>query len=95
MSILQAGAYSAAVAAIITLATLAYEANAWSADLHELQVTQQRAILGMEKRTLTRQILQWSTKPTNTEQEQQYKEAIVKQLDSDKKDVVIKMRSLR
>ena len=92
--IIRAGTFAGAIIAISTVVGFAYEANAWSADLEKLNVEQRSNMLGMEKRMLTRQIMQWRTKPTVSVQEKHYKEAMVKQLESDKNDVSEKMRAL-
>ena len=95
MNIIKAGSYAAAIIAISSVVGFAYEKNAWAVDLAAIQQTKRLNMLGMENRMLTRQIMQWSTKPSTTSQERQYKRAIVDQLKSDKSDVVIKMRSIQ
>lgn len=92
MSLTRLGGYCTAVIAIGTLLSFAYDSNAWSADLKELSNRQESNMLSMESRFIARQIMQWSVKPANTEQEKQYKNAMIHQLNTDKKEIVDKLR---
>ena len=94
-SLVKAGGYATALIAIGTILNFAYEKNAWSADVKELGISQEVNMMGMEKRMLTRQIMQWRTKPATSNQDVQYKEAMVQQLESDKREIANKMRALR
>ena len=94
MTLIKAGSYAGAIMAIGSLLVVGYESNAWSADVEAMSRSSQQQMLGMEKRMLTRQIMEWSTKPANTAQERQYKNAVLEQLRSDKQETAVKLRSL-
>jgi len=94
MNVLKAGAYATAVLAIVALLSNAYQVNAWASDLAELNNKQQTYIFQMENRMLSRELLQWNTKPAVTSVEKEYKSAIIEQLKSDKSDIIMKLRSL-
>ena len=95
MSLTRMGGYCTAVIAIGTVLSFAYESNAWSADLKDLSNKQESNMLAMESRFITRQIMQWSVKPANTNQEIQYRDAMIRQLSTDKKEIANKLRALK
>jgi hypothetical protein len=88
------GKYAAAIISLSVVLLAIYETNAWAGDIDKVEASQKQSILEMEKRMLTRSIMQWATRPAANKSDQQYKELMVDQLKSDKEDVIIKLRAM-
>ena len=95
MTLIKAGSYAGAVAAIVTVLSMISSSLVWSKDLADMKREYSLQMYEMEVRQVNRSLTQWKTKTPRNRTEQQYIDSIVQQLQADQRHINDKIRKIQ
>ena len=95
MTLIKAGSYAGAVAAIITVLSIVSSSLVWAKDLEDMKREYSLQMYRMEIRQVNRSLMQWKTKVPRNNTEEQYIGSIVQQLQADQRHINDKIRKIQ